>query len=49
MKSNWTTSLLVLTAMLLLIMDRRLDLLAVVAPLSIVVSLIAAAQSQRRI
>jgi len=49
MKSNWTTSLLVLTAVLLLIMDKRLDLLEVVAPLSIVVSLIAAARRQRRI
>jgi hypothetical protein len=49
MKSSWTTSLLVLAAVLLLIMDKRLDLLEVVAPLSIVVSLIAAARWQRRI
>jgi hypothetical protein len=47
MKSNWTTYLLVLAAMLLLIKDRRLDLLTVVAPLSVVVSLIAVAQRRR--
>jgi hypothetical protein len=44
MKSNWLTSLLVCAATFLLIVDRRLDLLAVVAPISIVVSLIAVAR-----
>ena len=41
MKSNWLTSLLVCAAVLLLIVDQRLDLLAVVAPISIVVAMIA--------
>ena len=41
MKSNWITFLLVLGAVLLLIVDRRLDLLAVVAPVSIVVAMVA--------
>ena len=47
MKSNWLTSLLVSAATFLLIVDQRLDLLAVVAPISIVVSLIAVAQRRR--
>lgn len=47
MKSNWLTSLLVCAATFLLIVDQRLDLLAVVAPISIVVSLIAVAQRRR--
>ena len=47
MKSNWLISLLVCAAMFLLIVDQRLDLLAVVAPISIVVSLIAVAQRRR--
>ena len=47
MKSNWLTSLLVCAATFLLIVDRRLDLLAVVAPISIVVSLIAVAHRRR--
>lgn len=47
MKTNWLMPLLVLAAVLLLIVDRRLDLLAVVAPISIVVSLIAVTQSLR--
>jgi hypothetical protein len=41
MKSNWTTFLLVLAAVLLLIVDRRVDLLAVVAPASILVATLA--------
>jgi hypothetical protein len=41
MKANWLTSLLLLAAVLLLIVDRRLDLLAVVAPVSIVVAMLA--------
>ena len=41
MTSNMTTYLLVLAAVLLLIVDRRLDLLAVVAPVSILVATIA--------
>jgi hypothetical protein len=41
MKSNWITFLLVLGAVLLLIVDRRLDLVAVVAPVSIVVAMVA--------
>lgn len=40
MKSSWTTFLLVLAAVLLLIADRRLDLLAIVAPASILVATI---------
>jgi hypothetical protein len=47
MKSNRLISLLVCAAMFLLIVDQRLDLLAVVAPISIVVSLIAVAQRRR--
>jgi hypothetical protein len=47
MKSNWLTSLLVCAAVLLLIVDQRLELLALVAPLSIGVSLIAVAQQRR--
>jgi hypothetical protein len=38
MKSNRTTFLLVFAAVLLLIVDKRLDLLAVVAPASILVA-----------
>jgi hypothetical protein len=38
MKSNWTTFSLILSAVLLLIADKRLDLLAVVAPVSILVA-----------
>ena len=38
MNSIWKTFLLVVAAVLLLIMDRRLDLLAVVAPVSILVA-----------
>jgi len=52
MKSHWTTFLLVLTAVLVLLVDRRLDLLAVVAPVSIVVAMVArhyAGTRQRRI
>ncbi len=41
MKSNWTTFLLVLAAVLLLIVDKRLDLLAIVAPVSILVASVA--------
>jgi hypothetical protein len=41
MKSNWLTSLLVLVAVLLLIVDRRLELLALVALISIVVAMVA--------
>ena len=41
MKSNWTTFLLILAAVLLLIADKRLDLLAIVAPVSILVATIA--------
>jgi hypothetical protein len=52
MKSAWITFLLVLAAVLMLIVDRRLDSLAVVAPISIVVALGGAAlrwNRQRRI
>jgi hypothetical protein len=38
MNSNWTTFLLIAGAVLLLIVDGRLDLLAVVAPVSILVA-----------
>ena len=38
MKSNWITYFLVIAALLFLAVDKRLDLLAVVAPLSIAVS-----------
>jgi hypothetical protein len=41
MKSNWTTFLLIAGAVLLLIADGRLELLAVVAPLSILVAMFA--------
>jgi hypothetical protein len=41
MKSNWPTYLLVFAALLLLIVDRRLELLALVAPISIVVAMVA--------
>jgi hypothetical protein len=41
MKSNWTTFSLILAAMLLLMADKRLDLLAVVAPVSILVATLA--------
>jgi hypothetical protein len=41
MKSNTTTLFLVLAAVLLLIVDKRLDLLAVVAPVSILVATVA--------
>lgn len=41
MKSNWTTFLLVFAAVLVLIVDKRLDLLTVVAPASILVAAIA--------
>lgn len=41
MKSKWTTFSLIAAAVFLLITDRRLDLLAVVAPVSILVATIA--------
>jgi len=41
MKSNWMTFFLILAAVLLLIVDKRLDLLAVVAPASILVATLA--------
>jgi hypothetical protein len=41
MTSNWTTFLLIVTSVLLLIADRRLDLLAIVAPVSIIVATLA--------
>jgi hypothetical protein len=41
MKSNWTTFFLMLTAVLVLIADKRLDLLAVVAPVSALVAALA--------
>ncbi len=41
MKSNGTTFLMVLAAVLLLIAERRLDLIAVVAPVSILVATLA--------
>jgi hypothetical protein len=47
MRANWPTYLLVFAAVLLLIVDQRLDLLALVAPLSILVSLIARAAAGR--
>ena len=52
MKSKWTTHLLVLASVLLLIVDRRTDLLAVVAPASILVAALArryAGNAKRRI
>jgi hypothetical protein len=41
MKSNWTTGSLIVAALLLLIADVRLDLLAIVAPVSILVAMLA--------
>jgi hypothetical protein len=41
MKANWTTFFLVLAAVLVLIADKRLDLLAIVAPVSILVAAVA--------
>jgi hypothetical protein len=41
MTSNWTTFLLIVTSVLLLIADRRLDLLAIVAQVSIIVATLA--------
>ncbi|HXF12692.1 MAG TPA: hypothetical protein VN517_06030 [Terriglobales bacterium] len=41
MKSNWTTGSLIVAALLLLIADGRLDLLAIVAPVSILVAMLA--------
>lgn len=41
MKSNRTTFFLILAAVLLLILDRRLDLLAIVAPVSMLVATLA--------
>ena len=41
MKSNWTTLLLVIAAIVMLIVDGRLDLLAIVAPVSILVAMLA--------
>jgi hypothetical protein len=41
MKSNWTTCSLIVAAVLLLIADGRLDLLAIVAPVSILVAMLA--------
>ena len=41
MKSNWTTLLLVIAAIVTLIVDGRLDLLAIVAPVSILVAMFA--------
>ena len=41
MKSNWTSSLLVLAAVLVLLLNNRLDLLVVVAPVSIVAAMAA--------
>jgi hypothetical protein len=41
MKTNWTTFFLVPAAVLLLIAGKRLDLLVVVAPVSILVAMIA--------
>ena len=41
MKSNWPTYLFVFATVLVLAVDQRLDLLAVVAPISIVVGMIA--------
>jgi hypothetical protein len=41
MRSNWLTYLLIFAAVLLLIVDKRLDLLAVVAPISITVAMVA--------
>jgi hypothetical protein len=54
MKSTWTTLLLISAALLFLLVLRRLDLLAVVAPLSLMVSWAAARvmakeKGQRRI
>ncbi|HEY4660827.1 MAG TPA: hypothetical protein VIG91_04945 [Terriglobales bacterium] len=39
MKSNWTTFALILAAVLLLIVDKRLDLLAFIAPGSMVAAI----------
>ena len=46
MTANKTTYLLVLAAVLLLIVDRRLDLLAVVAPVSALVATLALRHSR---
>lgn len=45
MKSNWITFFLVLAAVLVLIASKRLELLAVVAPVSILVARIAFRQA----
>lgn len=39
MKSNWATFSLILAAVLLLIVDKRLDLLALIAPVSMVAAI----------
>jgi hypothetical protein len=54
MRSNWTAFLLVLSAVLILVVNRRLDLLALAAPLALVASWIgvymsASRSGQRRI
>ena len=41
MKRNWTTFLLIAAAVLLLIVNGRLDLLAIVAPASILLATLA--------
>lgn len=41
MRSNWTTVSLVAAALLLLIVNKRLDLLAIVAPVSILAATLA--------
>jgi hypothetical protein len=46
MKSNWTTFLLLAAALLLLILDKRLDLLAVVAPISALAATLALRHSR---
>lgn len=40
MRTNWITFLLIVAAVLVLVVDRRLDLLAIVAPVSILVAAI---------
>jgi hypothetical protein len=40
MNSNWATFSLITSAVVLLIVDRRLDLLAIVAPVSILVAML---------
>lgn len=46
MKSNWTTFLLIVAAVVLLIVDGRLELLAIVAPVSILVATFALRHSE---